>query len=199
MADLSVGLLTFENGAVPPANQPKLSCTAANQLALEGSSLRLERGRELFFRDNGQVRCFDDHHRVVFNRSALSLELHEQGDICFLTGGPPPEERLRILANGNVGIGTTAPVAKLQVTGGAIMPAVGNTAQAGLQFPTNPGGGLGDEAFIRYFASVGETTKLLIGIGNDADDTIGFQQMGDRKSTRLNSSHVVTSRMPSSA
>ena len=35
-----------------------------------------------------------------------------------------------------------------------------------------------DEAFIRYFTIVGETAKLQIGIGNDADDSIGLVQAG---------------------
>lgn len=85
--------------------------------------------------------------------------------------------------SGNVGIGAGSPAAKLQVSGGAIMPAVGNSASAGIQFPSNPGGGGGDEAFIRYFVEFGERTKLLIGINNDADDTLGFHQAGFERMT----------------
>jgi Chaperone of endosialidase len=84
-----------------------------------------------------------------------------------------------------VGIGTNAPLGKLQVTGGAIMPAVGNGPAAGIQFPSDPGGGAGDQAYIRYFVVAGETTKLMIGCENDADDTIGlFQSGAERLSIR---------------
>jgi len=118
MADLTVDVLIFQNGSVSdPSNWPRLSCTSANQLSLEVSSLRMDSGREIFFRDMGQVRCFDDHHRLVFNRSALRLELHEQGAISFQTGGPPTTERMVILADGNVGIGVSNPVAPLEVAG----------------------------------------------------------------------------------
>jgi hypothetical protein len=117
MADLTVDVLTFQNGSVlDPNNWPRLSCTSANQLALEVSSLRLDSGRELFFRDLGQIRCFDDNHRMVFNRQMLRLELYEQGAISFQTGAPMTE-RMVILANGNVGIGVANPVAPLEVSG----------------------------------------------------------------------------------
>jgi hypothetical protein len=90
---------------------------------------------------------------------------------------------LTIDATGNVGIGVPDAAARLHVAGGAIMPAVGDSASAGIYFPPNPGGGGGDEAFIRYFVESGETTKLAIGCQNDADDRISFFQWGAERMT----------------
>jgi hypothetical protein len=102
---------------IDPTRWPKLSCGAASQLALHDSSLRLEGDRELLFQDGGQIRSFDDTHKLVFNRPSNLLELHERGSIRFLTGSPAPTERMRILANGHVGIGTATPASPLHVTG----------------------------------------------------------------------------------
>jgi hypothetical protein len=102
-----------------------------------------------------------------------------------------------LINNGNVGIGTTTPSAKLQVVGGAIMPAVGNSSNAGIYFPANPGGGSGDEAFIRYYVESGENTKLLIGIGNDSDDDISFYQYGAERLTIYNGNVGIGTTTPS--
>jgi hypothetical protein len=67
--------------------------------------------------------------------------------------------------------------------GGSIMPATGNANTAGIYFPPNPGGGGGDEAYIRHYVEAGENTKLVIANGNDADDDIDFQTAG---TSRLN-------------
>jgi hypothetical protein len=90
---------------------------------------------------------------------------------------------LTIDSAGNVGIGVADAGARLQVGGGAIMPAVGNSATAGIQFPANPGLGSGDEAFLRYYVESGEATKLMLGINNDADDRLGFWQQGAERMT----------------
>ncbi|HMV13370.1 MAG TPA: hypothetical protein PKD88_10365 [Nitrosomonas sp.] len=82
-------------------------------------------------------------------------------------------DRLVIDKNGNVGLGTHNPVAKLQVTGGAIMPAAGNDDASGILFPENPGTGSGDKAWIRYYARDGEKTALEIGV---ADNSLGTLQ-----------------------
>lgn len=89
--------IEFSRDGVDPKHWPKLSCSQANQLALEVSNLRLDANREILFQDNGQLRA--------------------KGDIRFLTGDPSSSEKLTILANGNVGIGKTEPQAKLDITG----------------------------------------------------------------------------------
>lgn len=82
---------------VPPAQWPKLSCSEANQTALQDSDLRLDANRKILFQGNGQIKSV--------------------GDIHILTGETPPSEKLSLLANGNLGIGTTTPTEKLEVAG----------------------------------------------------------------------------------
>ncbi len=84
-------------------------------------------------------------------------------------------ERLRVTSTGNVGIGTSIPLAKFQVANGAIMPSSGNNVASGIYFPPNPGGGGGDEAYIRYYTEAGENTKLVIANVNDFDDDISIR------------------------
>ncbi|WP_437787384.1 tail fiber domain-containing protein [Sorangium sp. So ce1097] len=89
-----------------------------------------------------------------------------------------------VIKDGNVGIGTADPGGyKLNVTGnvkvgGAITPSVGNSPSNGIMFPTDPGGGGSDAAWIRYMVVSGESTKLQIGIDNDSNDTFSIWQYG---------------------
>ncbi len=82
---------------------------------------------------------------------------------------------------------------------GNIMPSVGNSAGSGIQFPSDPGGGGGDQAYIRYFVTGGETTKLRIGIDNDPDDTLGLWQMGDERLTIYNGNVGIGTQLPQTA
>jgi len=118
MDDLPLRSLVLRQDSVPPAQWPRLRCGEANLASLEGASLRLENGREIFFQDNGQIRSMDQAHRIVFNRANNRLELYEFGDIVFLTGGVTPTEKARIQASGRVGIGVPDPDAPLHVLGG---------------------------------------------------------------------------------
>ncbi|MER7705113.1 hypothetical protein ABTX81_19745 [Kitasatospora sp. NPDC097605] len=77
---------------------------------------------------------------------------------------------------------------------GAIVPSVGNTAASGIMFPRDPGGGTGDEAFIRYFPYNGENTQLVIGNGNDVDDLIDFSQ-GARTRLRIGGGMLHTGKL----
>lgn len=80
---------------------------------------------------------------------------------------------------GNVGIGTATPKAKLQVVGGAIMPENGNTDATGILFPSDPGGGTGDKAWMRYYARTGEDTTLEIGTSDGPQDHISLMPSGN--------------------
>ena len=65
------------------------------------------------------------------------------------------------------------------VVQGAIMPNWGNNPQKGILFPTDPAGGGGDSAYMRYYPRTGEACTLEIGITNDGDDHIALIPSGN--------------------
>lgn len=103
------------------------------------------------------------------------------GEACTLEIGTSDnaDDHIALMPSGNVGIGTNEPRAKLEVRTGAIMPSFGATAAAGIQFPSDPAGGAGDSAWIRYFARSGEACTLEIGVANDGDDHLALMPSGN--------------------
>lgn len=144
-----------------PNGSLTLGNTAANVFIGDGTSVV-----DIVFEQNGSVRAL----------TGKTLTLGQSDSSVAFAGNVTNGFRV---TSGNVGIGTTTPAASLQVVGGAIMPAVGNTATAGIQFPSDPGGGTGDRAYIRYFARTSESMTLLLGTENDTDDHIAVVPGGN--------------------
>lgn len=105
------------------------------------------------------------------NGAALDGVVKKVGDT--ITGPLTVQNTLTVTGNVNISAG------KLQVSGGAITPATGNSETAGILFPKDPGGGSGDAAWMRYYPPrTGEGCTLEIGISNDADDHITLMPSG---------------------
>jgi hypothetical protein len=94
-------------------------------------------------------------------------------------GGEVRAARLTVPASGRLGVGTSSPQASLQVKGGAIMPEVGNSSTAGVQFPSGTGAGAGDQAYLRYHAAAtGGATRLVLGLDSQPGDAVVLRQQG---------------------
>ncbi|MBM7116699.1 hypothetical protein [Archangium primigenium] len=117
--------------------------------------------------ENGDIKSVETSHRVY---AGVHLPGPMGGHVLrsiAKVDAEPPESGVSVSGN-------------LQVMG-ALIPRAGNTASAGIQFPSNPGGGAADSAFIRYFADKGENAILRIGIDNDPEDTLSLWQGGDER------------------
>ncbi len=70
------------------------------------SDIAVGSGKSLSFADNGEIRSFDDKHRILFRRSENKLELRECGDIILSSGAVEGKEtaKLVVKSDGNVGI-----------------------------------------------------------------------------------------------
>jgi hypothetical protein len=107
------------------------------------------------------------------SRAAVTVEMDDAQNrprfqVFSTTAAATQAWRLLLAVDGTTGA--------VQVPNGAIIPAVGDRPTAGVQFPTDPGGGAGDSAYIRYVAETGEQTALIIGCENDANDRIVMRQ-----------------------
>jgi hypothetical protein len=77
-----------------------------------------------------------------------------------------------ILVSGGAGVQKTVYAGNL-ATSGVITPSVGSTSSNGIIWPSNPGGGSGDVASIKYYVVTGEQTRLEI---NNQNDGVGVSQ-----------------------
>jgi len=130
-----------------------------NDGKLEGSSKLTYNGTELFV-DGDLTVTGDLSYEDVANVDALGIITARKG-LRVDTGGIIVES----------GISTFKDKIEAQ---NVIQPKFGNNDSVGIQWESNPGGGSGDKAFIRYYreGNTGENTRLEIKILNDADDDI---------------------------
>ena len=123
VAAANQGVLNFQNVAngVIASNGAIIHIAPSNILVASfvTSGLRLSAGSEFSFADNGQIRSFDNNHRMLFRRSENKMELREYGSIVFSAGSIAGTETATMVVNsdGNVGIGTASPGYKLHVNG----------------------------------------------------------------------------------
>ena len=135
----------------------------------------------------------DDGRFLLYENGVASVDLDANGQFIFNEQGLDRDFRIETTLNQNaffldagldrIGMGTNLPQAKLQVVGGAIMPAIGLGAVNGITFPPNAYGGGGDMGYIQYYAQSGEQTSLRIANENDWDDNIAFYQYGAQRMT----------------
>ena len=59
----------------------------------------------------------------------------------------------------------------------ALTPSAGS-GKNGIIFPSDPGGGSGDTAWIKYYPRTGEACTLELGVNNDGDDNISLMASG---------------------
>lgn len=89
-----------------------------------------------------------------------------------------------IVTSGGVG------VAKNITVDGIIQANSGSSY--GIAFKSNPGGGSGDTATIKYFVVSGEQTVLELAVNNDADDAINLSSSGPVNVTSATDASAVT-------
>jgi hypothetical protein len=104
----SAGVWHFADGA---KGADRLSIDGNGNLNVTGGNIQLDTGREVFFKDNGQIRSSDNNHCILFRRTENKLEVREFGDIIFSPGANKGEETAKVVisSSGNVGIGTPTP------------------------------------------------------------------------------------------
>ncbi|MDZ5443111.1 hypothetical protein U2F26_10260 [Micromonospora sp. 4G57] len=165
--------------------------TVGQGVAIDGDGLVvvLPENRRTTLPGDGTFVVWVEYHEYLSDprdEGGLAAETRWTEEGLVKVSATPPTDPAHAVVLGKVtragGTVTVQPtgrqVAGLRVPVGAIVPAVGAGPQAGITFPTDPGGGSGDEAYIRYWPYGGENTILRIANNNDPDDLIAFTQYG---------------------
>jgi hypothetical protein len=82
-------LVTDADGNIKAQALPNTTAqvwTVTGSGAVYNGNVRLPQGSEIYFNDNGQIRSFDNNHRILFRRTENKIEIREWGDIIFSSG-----------------------------------------------------------------------------------------------------------------
>jgi hypothetical protein len=82
-------LITDADGNIKAQALPNTTAqvwTVTGSGAVYNGNVRLPQGSEIYFNDNGQIRSFDNNHRILFRRTENKIEIREWGDIIFSSG-----------------------------------------------------------------------------------------------------------------
>lgn len=118
---MEYGDILFSSGAINGARTEKMTLKANGNLGI-GTTFpqeRIEVNGNFMFHDNGEIKSYDNNHRIIFDRQHDKLEFMEYGDILFSSGAVKGyrTEKMTLAANGNLGIGVTAPTERLELYG----------------------------------------------------------------------------------
>ena len=157
-------------GTVSPGAQLQVN-GALRLVANHGSSpdpeSRLKASGQLQIKGNApQIDFIDSDHG--------DWAIHVNSNRMYFIREPWNHNDLVLDGQGNVGMGTPDPRAKLEIRDGALMASAGNSPERGILFAPDPGGGSSDSAWIRYYARSGEFTTLEIGTSDNAEDHIAL-------------------------
>jgi hypothetical protein len=156
------GTTTMTNAIVSGYFQPSFGNTNSNGIKFQNSPVGSG--------DNAWIRYYlqtGDNCLLelgIGNDAGDNIYLNPSGGVGIRTNSP----QYTLDVNGNARISSNFVVNANTIVSGYIQPSIGYSDLNGIQFPNNPGGGLDDTAWIRYYALTGEKCLLEIGIGDNS-------------------------------
>jgi hypothetical protein len=112
-------------GAPDPASNRPLDVAGPGGIRI-GQTAPQSDQNEIFFQDNGQIRSFDNNHRIIFDRSSAALELRELGNIILSAGATAGQRTQKVIVTG-AGMNVNG---DMTVTGGATVNGAATIAGA---------------------------------------------------------------------
>lgn len=135
---------------------------------------------------SGRLLADSNPLRITSNWTAFPDNTKNHAEICNDT---TYHKALMIVGNQSAGQGRKVSIYdRLDVYGllyvngsmemSKVLNATAGTGNNGIIFPSDPGGGSGDRAWVKYYPISGEACTLEIGTTNDSDDNITFNASG---------------------